>query len=132
MQDKIVNRFVPWIAFSGFLAVAVGAFGAHVLRVRIDTGLLAVLDTGNKYHFYHTLAAGIATLLFLSFGDKTPEKQKKAVVLLFLWGNFFFAGSLYLLAITGIRWLGAITPIGGIMYMLGWAILGYTFVFQRR
>ncbi len=116
-------------AISGFLAVALGAFGAHGLREKLSAEMLAVYQTGVQYHFYHALALlAVAVLLML-----TPQSALLSSTLtssLLKWsGNLFavgiviFSGSLYVLAITGVRWLGAITPIGGVAFLAGWICL---------
>ena len=112
-------------AISGFLAVALGAFGAHGLREKLSADLLAVYQTGVQYHFYHTLAL-LAVALLLMFA---PQSSLSSSSLLKWSGNLFalgiviFSGSLYVLAITGVRWLGAITPIGGVAFLAGWVCL---------
>jgi uncharacterized membrane protein YgdD (TMEM256/DUF423 family) len=118
-----------WIRISsimGLLAVGIGAFGAHALKDIIEPNLIPVFETGSKYHFYHALAL-LALGLSLAAGT-WPEPIRKGMIrsaILFLVGIFIFSGSLYILAITGIRWLGAITPLGGVSFILGWAQLGF-------
>ncbi len=128
MKTKTVNLIAIGICFSGFFAVALGAFGAHALKGKITPELLPVFETGNKYHFYHTLSALFAFLFLFqpeaNLGKNELAKISKSIFL-FLFGNLIFAGSLYILAITGIRWLGAITPIGGVSYLIGWIFLGW-------
>ena len=103
--------------FSAFLAVGLGAFGAHALKDRlIDSGLLSTWETASQYHLIHS----IAMLLPWSMG---PGRLKPAVF--FLIGIFLFSGSLYLLAFTGIRWLGMITPLGGVSFLAGWLLLAF-------
>jgi uncharacterized membrane protein YgdD (TMEM256/DUF423 family) len=108
-------------ALSGFLAVAIGAFGAHALQARLDDHLLKVFYTGAQYQFYHTLALGLC-VLFL--------RQEPASVWLlragwaFVIGMMLFSGSLYALAITGISQLGIITPLGGLSFLAGWVMFG--------
>ena len=107
------------VAFAG-LAVAVGAFGAHALRplleenARTDTFELAV-----RYQFYHAFAILFSGLLMIHF----PSRRLKHAVWCFAAGILFFSGSLYVLAVSGIRFLGAITPIGGILFIAGWLLL---------
>ena len=117
-------------AISGFLAVALGAFGAHGLRDKLSADLLAVYQTGVQYHFYHTLALlAVAVLMLLASSSALPSSSLAASSLLKWSGNLFavgiviFSGSLYLLAISGVRWLGAITPIGGVAFLAGWICL---------
>ncbi len=99
--------------------VAFGAFGAHGLKDRLSPDLLAVFEVGVRYHAYHALALlGLAAL-----GDQLG-RTGAVVAWLFFAGILIFGGSLYALALTGQRWLGAITPVGGVCFLLGWAVLG--------
>lgn len=107
-------------ALSGLLAVALGAFGAHALRARLDDYALRVYETGVQYQFYHALALfGVALLMLRAPGSSLLHSS----AWLFLVGSVVFSGSLYLLALTGVRWLGAITPLGGLAFIAGWACL---------
>lgn len=125
-QSKLV--MILLICLSGFLAVAIGAFGAHGLKNVISPELLVVFETGNKYHFYHSLAALLTFILlvFTETNDSSSQTQKylKISVWMFLIGILIFSFSLYTLAITGIKILGAITPFGGVSFLIGWLILG--------
>ncbi|GAB3376388.1 DUF423 domain-containing protein [Spongiibacter taiwanensis] len=113
-----VSLFVT--AIFGFLAVALGAFGAHGLKDRLSADMLAVYHTAVQYHFVHTLALlGVSILLH----QGAQHGALKASVWLFAVGILIFSGSLYALAITNIRILGAITPIGGVLFLLGWLSL---------
>ena len=114
--------FITLGALSGCLAVAAGAFGAHSLRDRIAADLLDVFQTGATYQMYHALALlGVGLLLGrFSVGGST---WLSASAWLFVAGTLLFSGSLYLLALTGTRWLGAITPLGGAAFLLGWLAL---------
>lgn len=105
-------------SLSGFLAVAFGAFAAHILGESIN---LKVFETANRFHFYHTLAS----FACLACYSKIEEKFFLIASSLFLLGILFFSGSLYALSITGVKSLGMITPIGGILFLLGWAVLGF-------
>jgi uncharacterized membrane protein YgdD (TMEM256/DUF423 family) len=105
---------------SGLLAVLLGAFGAHGLKTRLTPELMAIYQTGVHYHFYHTLALLVCGLL-IHTGMDNPAMRISAYA--FLGGMIIFSGSLYVLAITDTRWLGAITPIGGLALMVGWAAL---------
>lgn len=107
-------------ALNGFLAVALGAFGAHGLKQRLSADLLAVYQTGVQYHFYHTLALFLVAALMLHLPQSTSLRWS---ALLFCIGMSVFSGSLYVLSITGVRWLGAITPIGGVAFLAGWIVL---------
>lgn len=117
-------------AISGFIAVALGAFGAHGLRQRLSADMLAVYQTGVQYHFYHTLALlAVALLLMVMPQSSLPSLSLPSSSLVKWSGNLFaigiviFSGSLYVLAISGVRWLGAITPIGGVAFLAGWICL---------
>lgn len=101
------------------LAVAIGAFGAHALESRLSADLLQTYETGVKYHFYHALGLLLTGILALQY----PSKLMNWSALLLGLGILLFSGSLYVLAITGIRWLGAITPFGGISFIAGWVLL---------
>lgn len=103
----------------GFLAVAAGAFGAHALRSRLGPELLVVWETAARYQMYHALALlGVA----LAAG-RWPGGGWTMAGWLFTAGILVFSGSLYLLAFSGVRWLGAITPIGGACFLAGWIAL---------
>jgi uncharacterized membrane protein YgdD (TMEM256/DUF423 family) len=112
--------FVGLGACSGLLAVVFGAFGAHALRARLDAHLMGVFETAVQYHMYHSLALVAAGLLAIVSPD-LPLLRNAG--LLFLTGVVLFSGSLYLLALTGQRWLGAVTPLGGLAFVAGWACL---------
>lgn len=99
-----------------FLGVALGAFGAHALKTRLAPGMLQAWNTGVLYHLIHAVAL-FALGLFL----KTSGAELKITGWLFFAGILLFSGSLYALALTGIKPLGAITPIGGLCFLAGWA-----------
>jgi uncharacterized membrane protein YgdD (TMEM256/DUF423 family) len=100
----------------GFLGVAAGAFGAHALRGRVPADMLAVFETAARYQMYHALA-------LLAASSAARRGGGTAAGWLFAAGIVVFSGSLYLLALTGTRWLGAITPIGGACFLAGWGVL---------
>ncbi len=105
----------------GFLAVTLGAFGAHGLKDRlIALGQAANFQTATHYHMYCALALLAVGLLVLSGRSNTTASIAGWA---FLLGSLVFSGSLYLLALTGLRWLGAVTPIGGVAMLVGWAAL---------
>lgn len=116
----MAKNYLLIAALSGLLAVALGAFGAHGLKQRLGADLLAVFQTGVQYHFYHTLALLAVALLLLQAPQSTELRWS---ALLFCIGIVIFSGSLYVLSITGIRWLGAITPLGGVAFIAGWIFL---------
>ena len=101
------------------LGVLLGAFGAHGLRDRVTPEMLAVFETGVRYHLVH----GLALLAVAWATTRWPNTWITASGWLFVAGIVIFSGSLYLLSITGVRWLGAITPIGGFCFVAGWFIL---------
>lgn len=104
---------------SAFLAVAGGAFGAHVLKARLSADLLEVFEVGARYHMYHALAlVGVAWA-----ATRWPSGLVAAAGWLFVGGTILFSGSLYALALSGQRWLGAITPFGGLAFLAGWLAL---------
>ncbi len=106
-------------AISAFLAVAAGAFGAHALRARLTPDLLAIFETANRYHIYHAL--GLLAVAWAA--SRWPVGSVRAAGWLFIAATVVFSGSLYLLSLTGHRWLGAITPIGGVLFLAGWLAL---------
>ncbi len=105
---------------SGGLAIALGAFGAHGLRARIAADMLSTFETGVRYHIYHALAL-IAVAYAITRWTSTGLPAVAGW--LFLIGTVLFSGSLYLLALTGQRWLGAVTPLGGVAFIAGWVCL---------
>mgnify|MGYP002631029384 CR=1 FL=1 len=106
-------------ALSGAIGVAAGAFGAHALRARVEPRLLEVFETGARYQMYHAIAMLAAAWIVTRF----PGSLANASGWLFLAGTVLFSGSLYAMALTGVRALGAITPIGGVCFIAGWACL---------
>ena len=108
-------------ALSAGLAVALGAFAAHGLRGRLSPEALATFETGARYHMYHALA-----LLAVAWASaRWPGGATSAAGWLFVAGTVLFSGSLYLLAVTGLRALGAITPLGGLAFIAGWIALAW-------
>jgi uncharacterized membrane protein YgdD (TMEM256/DUF423 family) len=108
-------------AVMGFVGVSLGAFGAHGLRARLSPEMLAIFDTGVRYHMYHALA-----LLVTAWAvTRWPGAAAVTAGWLFVAGTLVCSGSLYLLSITGQRWLGAVTPLGGLAFVLGWAALAW-------
>jgi len=114
-------------AISAFIAVAAGAFGAHGLRARLTPEMLAIFETAARYQIYHALA-----LLAVAWSvERWSVPQAGWAGWLFLAGTVIFSGSLYLLSLTGIRWLGAITPFGGLSFLLGWVCLAWAALAAR-
>lgn len=118
-RDASVQKF--WLEIGAVLCavgVAAGAFGAHGLRDSIEPRLLQAYEKGVFYHLIHALA--IVSISGISF---VAEQVKRRVLNTFFFGIVVFSGSLYLMAITGQRWLGAITPIGGLAFIIAWTVL---------
>lgn len=112
-------------AISAGLAVAAGAFGAHGLKDHVDAAGLEVWKTGSHYHLIHALAMiGVAAL-----GARVARPER--IGALFLAGQVIFAGSLYLLAVTGVKKLGMITPLGGVCFLAGWGLLALSAGLKR-
>jgi uncharacterized membrane protein YgdD (TMEM256/DUF423 family) len=108
-------------AVAAFLAVTLGAFGAHGLRGRLSPEMILVFQTGVQYHMYHALGLILVSLLMGRMGGWLIQTAGWA----FVAGILLFSGSLYVLAITGITVLGAITPLGGVAFLIGWACLAF-------
>jgi uncharacterized membrane protein YgdD (TMEM256/DUF423 family) len=106
---------------SALIAVALGAFGAHGLRARIAPDMLATFEVGVRYQMYHALAL----LAVGAVAGRLPGGAVAAAGWLFVAGTVVFSGSLYTLALTGHRWLGAVTPLGGLGFLAGWAVLAW-------
>ncbi len=107
--------------------VALGAFGAHTLRTRLAPDLLVVYETGVRYHLIHGIAAVLSVLLARGDGGR----RAAGAGWFFVFGIVVFSGSLYVLALTGQRWLGAVTPLGGAAWIAGWLVLAGSAVTRR-
>jgi uncharacterized membrane protein YgdD (TMEM256/DUF423 family) len=119
----MAKLFITLASLSGMLAVALGAFGAHALRGKLDDYARGVFETAVQYHFYHSLALLAVGILALS---QPQTALLKSSGWLFFLGILIFCGSLYGLSISGVKWLGAITPLGGLAFIAGWACLAAT------
>ncbi len=123
---KMDKLFLIIGAVSGFLSVATGAFAAHALRQRLSSDMLSVFETGTRYQMYHALA-----LLAVAW---TATRHTGVAACFAGWcfvaGTVLFSGSLYLLALTGARMVGAVTPLGGLTLLLGWLSLAWSAVKQ--
>jgi len=117
-SDKL---FFVMGSISGALAVAIGAFGAHGLKDKLTPELLQTFETGVRYHMYHAFALLAVAYAFSRWQATTGLSS--AAGWLFVAGTVLFSGSLYLLALTGVKWLGAITPLGGLAFIAGWVCL---------
>lgn len=112
----------PWCSIGALLAglgVAAGAFGAHGLKGLVPAELLTSWETACRYQIYHALMLVILGLL----GERLPAKVVSQAGILFALGILLFSGSLYLMTLTGFRLLGAVTPLGGVAFLAGWALL---------
>lgn len=113
-------KFVTFIgAISGFLAVALGAFAAHGLKHQLSPDMLLIFKTATDYQMFHALAL---VLVGIS-ARQSPGKYIKLSAFAFILGSLFFCGSLYILAFGFPKIIGVITPIGGILFLLGWLSL---------
>ena len=109
-------------SLSALVAVAAGAFGAHALRARLTPELLAVFETAARYQMYHAL--GLLAVAWAT--SRSPGALPVWAGWLFVAGTVLFSGSLYALALTGARWWGAVTPLGGVAFLAGWICLALT------
>ena len=116
----MAKLFLTLASLSGMTAVILGAFGAHALKDRLDEYSLGVFETAVQYHFYHSLALLAVGVIALQLPSTTLLKSSGW---LFFIGILVFSGSLYILSMTGVKWLGAITPLGGLAFIAGWACL---------
>ena len=105
-----------------FLAVALGAFAAHGLKARLSPEMLAIFETGVRYQMYHAL--GLFAVAWAA--ARWPQSNAALAGWSLIFGIVIFSGSLYLLSFTGMRWLGAITPVGGVAFLIGWLLLAWT------
>jgi|SRR5690554_1807756 len=112
--------FIQISAISGLIAVALGAFGAHALKGRLDDYAQSIYQTAVSYHFIHTLALLACAILLLQWPKSTALLVAASA---FSLGILLFSGSLYTLSLISIRGLGVITPIGGLAFMIGWGAL---------
>jgi len=111
--------FIAAGALTGFLAVAAGAFGAHALKRSLSPDMLAVFETGARYQMYHALALLAAAWA----ASRWPGALAVWAGACFLTGTAVFSGSLYALALSGVRLWGAVTPVGGLFFLVGWVFL---------
>ncbi len=118
------RRYLGIAALAGFTAVAMGAFGAHALRNSLDSLAMSVYETGVDYHMWHALALWIIAM------DLRSDSESRLLIWsarLMIAGICLFSGSLYLLSVTGIGWLGSITPLGGTAFLAAWLLLAIYF-----
>jgi uncharacterized membrane protein YgdD (TMEM256/DUF423 family) len=126
-NEKKGRIFLFLGAVSGFIGVAAGAFGAHILKDRLGADMVSVFEVGVRYQLYHALAL-MATAWVRS---KRPTGLINTAGWCFAIGTMIFSGSLYLLALSGKKWFGAITPVGGLALLAGWACLAWAALKKR-
>ena len=114
--------FLALGAISAFVSVAAGAFGAHALRARLAPELLVIFETGARYQMYHAL--GLVAVAWAS--SRWPGAATSAAGWFLVAGTLLFSGSLYALTLSGVRALGAVTPFGGVAFLVGWALLAWS------
>jgi uncharacterized membrane protein YgdD (TMEM256/DUF423 family) len=116
----MLRTFLLLGSINGLVAVALGAFGAHVLKARLSTDMLSVFQTGVQYQMYHALALILVAILSNQFSNSGAVHWSGW---LFFVGILLFSGSLYALSLSGVKVLGAITPLGGVAFLAGWIML---------
>lgn len=124
------TRWVGVGALMLMVAVAAGAFGAHGLRGRLDAYALQIYEKAVFYHLTHAL--GVVLVGVVGQSGILSETAAGRIALMLLIGVLLFSGSLYLLAVTGIRWLGSITPLGGSLFILAWGYLAWGTLFTEK
>ncbi|MEK9721773.1 MAG: DUF423 domain-containing protein [Quisquiliibacterium sp.] len=123
----MVRLFILAGALSALIAVGAGAFGAHGLKTRISSEMLQVYDTAVRYQLFHAL--GLLACAWLA--SRWPGPMAYAAGWTFILGTVLFSGSLYLLALGAPRWLGAITPLGGLAFIAGWLCIAWVGWFAK-
>jgi uncharacterized membrane protein YgdD (TMEM256/DUF423 family) len=115
------SRFLFLGSITAGIAVAAGAFGAHALKGMLDASMLAVFETAVRYQMYHALGLCIVAWAV----DRHPTQRFSAVGWCFAAGIALFSGSLYVVALLDIRWVGVVTPLGGLAFIAGWGLLAW-------
>ncbi|MBD3669559.1 MAG: DUF423 domain-containing protein [Gammaproteobacteria bacterium] len=123
------NRLIATGAILAFTAVALGAFGAHGLKQHLEANLLEIYQTAVLYHMVHALGVVLIGIIWQQRLDDARLRWSGVSLAL---GTLIFSGSLYLLAISGLRWLGAITPLGGVLFLIGWGLLAAAMIRPRK
>ena len=118
-MNKAARLFLATGGAAALLAVALGAFGAHALKNRVPPEMLAVWRTGVEYHVFHALGLLVVGLVAQHLPHSVPLRWSGWLMLA---GIVLFSGSLYLLALSGPGWLGAVTPVGGLAFLAAWAL----------
>jgi uncharacterized membrane protein YgdD (TMEM256/DUF423 family) len=127
-RTNMINLIIAFGAFNAFLAVAAGAFAAHGLKDILSIEYIDTFRTAADYQMMHGL--GLILIGMISKQD-TNRYNIAAAVIMFL-GIVLFSGSLYLLTLTGTRWLGMITPVGGICFLIAWLTLGFNYLLSKE
>lgn len=118
---SLSQRFLMLGSILAGCGVAAGAFGAHALKEILDAPMLQVFDTATRYVMYHAFGLCIVSWAI----DRYPGQGLAKSGWLFIVGILLFSGSLYMVSLAGIRWMGAVTPIGGLAFLAGWILLGW-------
>ncbi|HSU96154.1 MAG TPA: DUF423 domain-containing protein [Gemmatimonadaceae bacterium] len=121
-MQPVARTFIALGSINAALAVILGAFGAHALKARLSPEMLSVYHTASQYHFYHALGMLLIAALASQLNSSGALRLSGFLMLA---GVVLFSGSLYLLAVTGVTWLGAITPLGGLAFIAAWVVLAY-------
>lgn len=119
-MQPVARLFILLGSVNAALAVILGAFGAHILKARLSPEMLNVYQVGSHYHFYHAIGMLVVGLLAAQIHNDAAVQLSG---FLMLGGIVLFCGSLYLLAVTGLTWLGAVAPLGGLAFIAAWVVL---------
>ena len=122
------NLLVGLGALNAFLAVAAGAFAAHLLKHTLTVEYLNVFKTAADYQLIH----GVGLIVIGILTKQNPNRGNVAAATFMFIGIVLFSGSLYLLSTTGTKWLGMITPVGGVCFLIAWLILGFNYLFKKE
>ncbi len=124
----MTNLIIPLGAFNAFLAVAAGAFAAHGLKDILSIEYLNTFKTAADYQMMH----GIGLILIGILNKQDKNRCNIAAAAFMLTGIILFSGSLYLLTLTGIKWLGIVTPFGGLCFLIAWLTLGFNYLLKKE
>jgi uncharacterized membrane protein YgdD (TMEM256/DUF423 family) len=119
-MQPVARLFILLGSVNAALAVILGAFGAHILKARLSPEMLNVYQVGSHYHFYHAIGMLVVGLLAAQLHNDAAVQLSGFLMLA---GIVLFSGSLYLLAVTGLTWLGAVAPLGGLAFIAAWSVL---------
>lgn len=128
LNFKSTNYIIAFGAFNAFIAVAMGAFAAHSLKNALSIEYINVFKTAADYQIIH----GVGMVLIGLLNQQSTSRCNTASALFMLTGIILFSGSLYLLALTGIKWLGMITPLGGVCFLIAWLTLGFNYLLSNK